>query len=45
LIAGTIVYAQLTWITITVEGPGAIRTSAKIIPEGGGRGRLGVQCH
>jgi multidrug efflux pump subunit AcrA (membrane-fusion protein) len=32
LIAGAIVYAQLTSITITVEGPGTIRTSAKIIP-------------
>lgn len=40
LIAGAILYAQLTSITITVEGPGTIRTSAKIIPvkaEAGGR--------
>src|SRR3954470_9707327 len=32
LIVGAVVYAQLTKITITVEGPGTIRTSAKIIP-------------
>jgi len=40
LLAGAIVYAQLTSITETAEGPGAIRTSAKIIPvkaETGGR--------
>lgn len=40
LIVGAVVYARLTSITITVEGPGSIRTSAKIIPvkaEAGGR--------
>jgi len=32
LIAGAIVFAHLTSIWITVEGSGAIRTSAKVIP-------------
>ena len=32
LIAGTVVFAQLTSIWITVEGSGAIRTSTKVIP-------------
>lgn len=40
LIAGTVVFAQCTSIWMTVEGGGAIRTSAKAIPvrtEAGGR--------
>jgi multidrug resistance efflux pump len=32
LIAGTVVFAQLTSIWITVEGSGAVRTSTKVIP-------------
>jgi multidrug efflux pump subunit AcrA (membrane-fusion protein) len=40
LVFATVVYARLTWISMTVDGQGVIRTSAKVVPvraEVGGR--------
>ncbi|HEY0192140.1 MAG TPA: biotin/lipoyl-binding protein, partial [Kofleriaceae bacterium] len=40
LVGAAVLFAQLTWISITVDGQGFIRTSAKVVPvraEVGGR--------